>query len=103
MLSEVFWVAFITTISGMYIEIQDSTSSTFLPFVFNNNTPFTTHKNNSTYTASSTQSENYCWSDYISINGASGSPLTVILWLYADNPLSCDFDWLLTMGKTNIL
>lgn len=88
---------------ALYIEIQDSTSSTFLPFVFNNNTPFTTHKNNSTYTASSTQSENYCWSDYISINGASGSPLTVILWLYADNPLSCDFDWLLTMGKTNIL
>ena len=45
---------------AMYIEIADvnGSGSSYQSFLFNQATPFTTHRNNSTYSASSTQSEN---------------------------------------------
>ena len=88
---------------AIYIEILDNNFTSFVPFNFNLNTPFTTHKNNSTYTQTDTQSENYCWSDYVNFSGTLGTPLSINLWWSADNPLSCDFSWTLSMTKTNVV
>jgi len=90
---------------AMYIEIRDVNGSSidYQGFLFNQNIPFTTHKNNSTYTATNSQIENYCYTDYYDFTGATGSPLEIRLWRYADNPMSCDFSWLLTLSKTNLV
>lgn len=88
---------------ALYIEFLDNVGHSFEPFNFNVNQPFTSHKNNSTYSLTSNQSENYCWSDYVNFNGATGSPFTINLWWSADNNLSCDFSWVLSLTKTNLL
>ena len=88
---------------AMYVDILDSSNTPYYGFLFNQSTPFTTHKNDSTYGNTNSHIENYIYTDYFSLNGASGSPFTINLWLFADNPISCDFNWLLTLSKTNLV
>jgi hypothetical protein len=90
---------------AMYIEIRDVNGggSDYQGFLFNQTTPYTTHKNSSSYGATTSQIENYCYTDYIDLTGAYGSPLEIRLWRYADNTMTCDFSWLLTLSKTNIV
>ena len=88
---------------AMYIEFIDNNSNSFQSFCFNLTTPFTTHKNNSTYSATSTAIENYCLTDYIDFAGSSGGPFIIRLWRYGDNNYSCDFNAVLTLSKTNLV
>ena len=90
---------------AMYIEIRDvnGTGNDYTGFLFNQNTPYTTHKNASTYNNTTNNVENYIYTDYIDLNGATGSPLEIRLWRYADNNMSCDFNWLLTLSKNNLV
>lgn len=88
---------------GIYIEFVDSNSTSYECFNFNHSQPFTTHKNTSTYTQSSSSSENYCWTDLVNLNGVSGTPLTINLWWSADNAMNCNFSWVLSLSKTNLL
>ena len=90
---------------AMYIEVRDinGTGNDYTGFLFNKSTPFTTHKNASTYTATNSQIENYQYTDYFDFSGATGSPLEIRLWRYADNTMSCDFGWLVTLSKNNLV
>jgi hypothetical protein len=84
---------------AMYIEIQDSSSHSFYSYSFNQNIPFTKYINDSAYP---NQLENYGFTDYYDLTGATGTPFTILLWWYGDNALSCDFKWNLHMTKTNV-
>jgi hypothetical protein len=90
---------------AMYIEIRDvnGTGNDYQGFLFNQNTPYTTRKNPSTYSATNTQIENYVYTDYYDFSGATGSPLEIRLWRYAENSMSCDFSWLVTLSKNNLV
>ena len=88
---------------AMYLEFVDNNSTSYTGICFNQNTPFTTHRNSSTYTATVSDCQNYCWSDHIDFSGSSGGSFSVHLWRYADNPMSCDFIAIITLSKTNIL
>jgi hypothetical protein len=90
---------------AMYIEIRDGSGSgtDYQGFLFNQNTPYTTHKNISTYSATVTSCENYVYTDYYDFSGAYGSPLEIRLWRFGDNPCSCDFNWLFTLSKNNLV
>lgn len=88
---------------AMYLEFVDSNSNAFQSFCFNYNTPFTTHKNNSTYSATSNSIENYCYTDHIDFTGSSGGPFDIRLWRYGDNNYNCDFNAILTLSKTNLV
>jgi hypothetical protein len=91
---------------AMYIEIRDGSGSgtDYQGFLFNQNTPYTTWKNPSTYSSATVSScENYVYTDYYDLSGAYGSPLDIRLWRYADNPCSCDFAWLFTLSKNNLV
>ena len=88
---------------AMYLEFVDSNSNAFQSFCFNLNTPFTTHKNNSTYSATSNSIENYCYTDHIDFTGSSGGPFDIRLWRYGDNNYNCDFNAILTLSKTNLV
>ena len=88
---------------AMYIEIIDGSGADYQGFLFNQNTPYTTHKNSSTYSNTVNSCENYVYTDYYDLTGAFGSPLDIRLWRYADNPCSCDFAWLFTLSKNNLV
>jgi hypothetical protein len=90
---------------AMYIEIRDvnGTGNDYSGFLFNQNTPYTTYKNSSSYSATNTQIENYVYTDYYDFSGATGSPLEIRLWRYADNTMSCEFSWLVTLSKNNLV
>jgi hypothetical protein len=97
---------------AMYIEIRDvGTGNDYQGFLFNQNTPYTTYKNGSGYSYNSySQIENYIYTDYFDFNNPiSGSgppiatPLEIRLWRYADNNMTCDFNWLLTLSKNNLV
>lgn len=88
---------------AMYLEFVDNNSNAFQSFCFNYNTPFTTHKNNSTYSATSNAVENYCYTDHIDFTGSSGGPFDIRLWRYGDNNYTCDFNAILTLSKTNLV
>jgi hypothetical protein len=84
---------------AIYIEILDSNGHSFTSYCFNNNTPFTRFNNNSAYP---NQSENYGFTDFIDLNGISGSPLTINLWWYGDSQLNCEFLYNFNISKTNV-
>jgi len=88
---------------AMYLEFVDNNNNSFQSFCFNFNTPFTTHKNHSTYSATSNSIENYCYTDHIDFNGSTGGPFDIRLWRYGDNNYSCDFNAILTLSKTNLV
>jgi hypothetical protein len=89
---------------AMYFELEDQTTTIYTPFLFNNNTPYTTYKNSSTYSATSTQSENYCWSDYISLNGVNGNvPLEFHMYWWANSANTFDFELLVSFTRTNLV
>jgi hypothetical protein len=88
---------------GMYVVFLDSASNPFQTWLFNNNTPYTTYKNSSSYGNTSSQIENFVYTDYVDFSGASGSPITIQLWRYGDNTCQTDFNWLLTLSKTNLV
>ena len=88
---------------AMYLEFIDSSSNSYSGFCFNLNTPFTTHKTTSTYNATQTQIENYCWSDHIDFTSSTGGAFTVNLWRYGVNTMSCDFRAIITLSKTNLI
>jgi len=90
---------------AMYIEIRDVNGSgnDYQGWLFNQTTPYTTWKNPSTYNNTSNTSENYVYTDYYEFSGATGSPLEIRLFRYGDNPMSCNFSWLLTLSKTNLV
>jgi hypothetical protein len=89
---------------AMYLEFIDSTGNPFSGFTFNYSTPFTARKNGSTYNNTSNNSENYCWTDYMDFsNGTSGGPFTVNLYTYADNSMSCEFNAIISLSKTNLV
>lgn len=89
--------------TALYIEIVDNASNTSVGYSFNLNNPYTTHKNNSTYSNTNNSVENYGWIDYYNFNNFTSSPLTINLWWYNDNGLSCDFRWNLHLSKTNVV
>jgi hypothetical protein len=89
---------------AMYLEFIDSTGNPFSGFSFNYSYPFTTRKNNSTYTFTSNNSENFCWTDHIDFSsGTSGGPFTINLHRYADNPMSGEFNAIISLSKTNLV
>ena len=88
---------------AMYIQILDMNNNPFEANLFNLQTPFTTHKNASTYSNTSNHSENYCWTDWIDLNGCQGSPLTINVWIWASQPITADYAWSLTLSKTNLV
>jgi hypothetical protein len=90
---------------AMYIEIRDVNGSgnDYTGFLFNQNTPYTTHKLNSTYNFTNNNIENYIYTDYFDLSNATGSPLEIRLWRFADSGMSCDFNWLITLSKTNLV
>ena len=88
---------------AMYLEFVDSGSNSYSGYCFNQNTPFTTHKNNSNYNSTQTQIENYCWSDHIDFTGSTGGAFTVNLWRYGLSTMSCDFRAVITLSKTNLV
>lgn len=89
---------------AMYFEIEDASSALYNGFLFNQGTPFTTHRLNSTYSASSTQSENYGWTDYFDFTGMNGnSPLEFRFYWFANGGNSYDFNSLVSFTRTNLI
>jgi hypothetical protein len=89
---------------AIYIDFQDISTNIYTPFLFNQNTPFTTNKNPSTYSASSTQSENYGWTDYVDFSGMNGAtPIEFQLWWFANGTNNFDFSLLVTLTRTNLI
>jgi hypothetical protein len=90
---------------AMYIVIRDvyGSSNEYQGFLFNQVTPYTTNKNASTYTASNSQIENYIYTDYFDLSGVTGSPLEIRLLRYANTGMTCEFNWLLTLSKNNLV
>lgn len=89
---------------AMYIEFEDTNNIIYNGFLFNQTTPFTTHKNASTYTASSQQSENYGWTDYFDFTGMNGAvPLTFRLMWFANSPNNFNMNLFLTLTRTNLI
>jgi hypothetical protein len=92
---------------AMYIEIRNVHAGNDYPgFLFKQGTPFTTHRNKSTYNFTSFDSQNYCYTDYFDFNNPSppiSSELEIRLWRFANSNMSCDFNWLLTLSKTNLV
>jgi len=88
---------------AMYIIFLDNVGTPFQTWAFNNSTPYTTYKNSSSYGNTSSQIENFVYTDYVDFTGASGGPITIQLWRYGDNTCQTDFNWLLTLSKTNLV
>lgn len=88
---------------AIYFELEDTNSAIYTPFLFNNGTPYTNHKNGSTYPGTPA-SENYTWSDYVDLNGVNGAvPLLFRLYWYAQSVNSFDFLLVVSFTKTNLL
>lgn len=89
---------------AMYFEIEDAVSAIYTGFLFNNATPFTTHRNGSTYYATSQQSENYGWTDYFDFTGINGNtPLEFRWYWFSNGTNSYDFNWLVSFTRTNLI
>ena len=88
---------------AFYIEILDNASNVAQGFSFNYNIPYTVHKNTSTYSQTSSNSENYEWVDYYNFNNFTSTPLTINLYINGDSNLNCDFKWNLHLTKTNVV
>jgi hypothetical protein len=88
---------------AMYVVFLDNVGNPFQTWLFNNNTPYTTYKNSSSYGNTSSQIENFVYTDYVDFSGATGSPITIQLWRFGDNNCQTDFNWLLTLSKTNLV
>jgi len=90
---------------AFYFEFRDSNGNPYNPFLFNLNTPFTRHSNGSTYNNTATDMLTFTLTDYVNLNGIGGvaPPLEWRLWWYADNPVSSNFNMLISMTRTNIV
>ena len=93
-----------------YIDFNDQSSTFYVPFIFNANTPYCKHNNNSTWTAGGSLSEfqSHTWTDYIDFNGlvSTGSgnlPLKLNLYMGSDNPKDFTFRYVCSLTRTNLL
>jgi hypothetical protein len=88
---------------AIYFELEDTTTAIYTPFLFNSTTPYTNHKNGSTY-PNTPNSENYTWSDYVDLSGVNSAvPLMFRLYWFANSSNNFDFNLIVSFTKTNIL
>ena len=93
-----------------YIDFNDQSSTIYTPFLFDANTPYCKHNNNSTWTGSGSLSEfqSHTWTDYIDFSGlattGSGNlPLKLNLFIATDNPKDFTFKFVCSLTRTNLL
>jgi hypothetical protein len=89
---------------AMYFQLEDSITNIYTPYSYNLNTPYVKHLNNSTYSNTSSDLQNYCWSDTINLTGVNSQvPIFLRFAIYMDNNMSCGFDMVVTFTRTNVV
>lgn len=90
---------------AIYCEFRDGNGNSYTPWLFNQSTPYTNHRNQSTYSASSTQSENYqLINDYVDFTGVNSAvPFDFRLWWYSNSTNTFDFQMLVSLIRTNLV
>jgi len=89
-----------------YIDFEDQATNLYRPFLFNATTPFARFFNSSSYNQASPSLFSWGWSDFIDFAGLVGTgsgnlPLKVNLYVAADNVLTGDFKWKVSLTRTN--
>ena len=89
---------------ALYFEFLDNASNIISPFLYTQNTPFTRHSNDSTYSATSSNMLTFNWNDYCNFTAVpNNAPLTFSLWWYGDQNNSPDFSIVLSLTRTNLV
>ena len=89
-----------------YIDFEDQSTNLYTPFLFNATTPFARFFNTSTYTQASPLLFSWGWSDIVEFAGLVGTgsgnlPLKVNLYVAGDNAFNGDFNWKVSLTRTN--
>jgi hypothetical protein len=96
---------------AMYMEFEDQATTVYAPVVYNKNLPYAVWQNGSTYVvagAGTTGFQNFNWTDYIDLSGLYGTgagnlPLNLRFFLAGDTPFNADYNFLITLTKTNLV
>ena len=93
----------------MYIDFQDQASNFYTPFVYNKATPYAVWQNASSYNNGiHTGFQNFNWTDYIDLSGLYGTgagnlPLNLRFFIAGDSAFNADYNFLITLTKTNLV
>lgn len=92
---------------AFYFHFIDSNGNGYMPFCVNYDFPYTAHRNNSTYSATSSEMQTFSWSDYVSFPGLdynNGSPpIRFQLYWYGDQYNSSQFQLVIHFTRTNLV
>jgi hypothetical protein len=94
---------------GIYIDFIDAASTVYTPITYNANTPFTENTKNFGYNNNGNQPfYHFNWADVVDLSplintGTSNFPFDMRIWFAADNPISTNFNLLLTLTRTNLI
>jgi len=94
-----------------YFVLEDQASNFYLPVTYNPNTPYAVYQPASTFQSqisSLDAFQNYNWSDYVDLNGLTGSgsgnlPLNLRLIFAGDSSFSCNFSMNVSLTRTNLV
>ena len=94
---------------AIYFEFLDGASNSYSPIAYNQSTPYAVYQPASTFVGgTSPPYQNFNWTDVIDFAGLSGTgsgnvPLNINLWFAGDNPLTCNFQMVMTLTRTNVV
>jgi hypothetical protein len=94
---------------GIYIDFRDNQGNIYTPITYNDSTPFSIDRKDFGYASGANAPFiPINWNDYVDLGalyntGTSNFPFDMRIWFAADNPISSNFNVLLTLTKTNII
>ena len=91
-----------------YIDFNDQAMTFYSPFLYNATTPYARYFNQGSYVQASPLLLPWGWTDVVDFAGLAGTtganlPLKINLYVAADGGFSCNFNWKVSLTRTNVV